>query len=138
MACVQDLACNIIAISPTTNWSQEISWNFGIWDTKGGSKWLWGNNCGFLMVDVCFANIPDLSLCFFDLLCHLDLFTEESDSKEEVTDDSPKGSSDDWLEDTFDTSRHRSFCSGNMKQGWAGFLFLDGLLDLSMGGLWLS
>ena len=41
------------------------------------------------------ANIPDVSLQFLNLLCHLDFFAEESESEEDVTKDSPKASSDD-------------------------------------------
>ena len=138
MAWVWDLACKIMATSLATNWSQEISWNFGLWETRWGSKWLWDHSCVFLIVDSCFANIPYLSLHFFDLLCHLDFFAEESESEEEVTNDSPRGSPDDWSDDTSDMSRCWCFCSGNMNQGSTGFHFLDGELDLPIGWLSLS
>ena len=67
---------------------------------KLGSKWLWGHSCGFLIVEVCFANIPDLSLHFLDLLWHLDFIAEELDSEEDVTDDSHSGSSDNCSDET--------------------------------------
>ena len=100
---------------------------------KWGSKWLWGHSCGFLIVEVCFANIPNLSLCFLDLLCHLDLFTEESDSEEDVADDSHRGSSDDLSDETSDTSSCYHFCLGIMDQGWAGFCFFWSFTGLICG-----
>ena len=107
-----------------------------MWETKWlWSKWLWGHSCGFVIVDVCFANIQDLSLCCFDFLCHLDFFTEESESQEDVTADSPRGSSDDWSEETSETSWHCHFCPGSMNQGCARFCFFDDSLDLSK--VWL-
>ena len=65
-------------------------------------------------MDVCFTNIPDLRLHFFDLLCHLDFFAEESESEEDVTDDSPRGSSNDWSDETSETSRYCHFCTSSM------------------------
>ena len=89
------------------------------------------------MMDVCFANIPDFNLHCLDFLWHLDLFTEESKSEEEETDDSPKGSSDDWSDDTLETSSHGCFCSGSMNASCEGLHFFDGLLDFSTAGLLL-
>ena len=100
--------------------SQEIFWNLGMWETKWGLNDCEATIAVFLIVDVCFANIPDLSFHFLDLLYHLDFFAEESESEEEVTDDSPRGSSDDWSDETSKTSRCCHFCSSNMS--WLSFL----------------
>ena len=75
---------------------------------------LWLLNSGYML-----CKHPRFELMFFYLLCHLDSFAVESESEEEVTDNSPKGSSDevsDWS-DTSETSRCWHFCSSSMNQG---------------------
>ena len=49
----------------------------------------------FLNSGCMLCKCPRLKLALFDFLCHLDFFAEESESEEDVTDDSPGGSSDD-------------------------------------------
>ena len=78
----------------------------------------------------------DLSLCFFHCLCFLECFESESESDDEVPEDSPSGSSDEWSEDASDMSRHCLFCSGSWNHGWLFFCFLDVLdclLDCTTG-----
>ena len=82
---------------------------------------------GFLIVEACFANMHDLSLCFLDHLCLLECLDSESESEEEVPDDSPKGSLEEWSEDASYMSRHCLFCSESWNQGWLCFLFLEDL-----------
>ena len=72
----------------------------GIQVVMGPQLWFFNSGC------VGFANIPDLSICFFYLLCCQELFTEESESEEDVTDDSPRGLSDNWFDETSEMSRH--------------------------------
>ena len=79
------------------------------------------------MAEACLAKMPDLSLHFLECLCFLECLKSESESEEEVPDDSPKGSSEEWSEDALDTSRHCLFCCGSWNQGWLCFLFLEDL-----------
>ena len=46
------------------------------------------------MVEACLANMPDLCLHFFDYWCFLECFKSESESDDDVPDDSPNGSSE--------------------------------------------
>ena len=46
---------------------------------------------GLFIVEVCLENITNFNLHFLECLCFLECFESESESEEEVADDSPKG-----------------------------------------------
>ena len=83
--------------------------------------------------------MPDLSLCFFDHLCFLECFELESESDDDVPEDSPSGSSGEWSEDASDMFGCCLFCSGSWNHGWLFFHFLDVLdclADCATGAFW--
>ena len=97
MACVWDLACNIIG--NLTHYQLVPGnilefWQMGhevrVQMIMRSQLWFFDDGCTIL------CKYSRLKLTLFRPFMLPDLFTEESDSEEEVTDDSPKGSSDDF------------------------------------------